>query len=204
MFIGSVPAGTTVSYTLPYTPQFLSLKTTATGDCTSVKATVLGYGNTVDLDNAGLQVCCNPLSKSPFSINQQILPLADGLLNDKTFNISITAGLNAVDVYVHSTCKGQFPIKHVKNTINANTAQDFKKFLVLGSNSFTVADLFSIETNDGMGDNWVLTDAQSQCNLDRAVFGTVISFNNFDQNYRSVKVQASTTRDIYVSALILE
>lgn len=199
MKIFSISSGGNNTVQLNYCPETLLIKSTVAPAKVQVRA--LGEGVICDLDAIGATVMRN--IRNNFSDNNYYaFRLADGLLKNKNIEIEVTAGTAATDVFVYSTGEeGSNYIITERNTVLANTSQEFRKFFALGLGAFNSGDQLTINYNSGV--TQLLNNADEVKALASESHQSVLLIDNLEQDVSSVVVVPSVNTTYYVQRLKL-
>jgi len=151
MQIGTIAAGAGVITTInvQFLPQFLLWNDAAT--LQGLRVNVLGDGNTVDLDTAGLDVFQGVRQYGQVA-NNFLLPLANGIVKNKSVEIIATnGGANAITLYgINMRNNGNIYFQSLKATVVADSGATFRRFAFLGLPNFAATDLLTIGFKDGL------------------------------------------------------
>ena len=199
--LGDFAASTTTTIQVQFVPQFIFFPDVTTVP-TLLQIEVLGEGGTIlNLDGAGCDVMNNINAKGSVA-NGYVFQLADGLIKEKTVQITMTnAVAGTISAYGYSpNGEGSAYAKYEKNTILADSGATFQDFAVLGFDSPTAQDIFNVQLTGGGSDKIGVEEIESYQqifqNYNPVAEGLII--NNTAQQYKSVEVIPSTDRGVYV------
>jgi len=199
MKIFSVDAEDNKTLQLNYCPETLLIKSLDSPSKIQVRA--LGEGVICDLDATGATVMRN-IRNNYSDGNYYAFRLADGLLKNKNIEIEVTAGDNSIEVFVYSTGEeGSCYIITERNTVLANTSQEFRKFFALGLGAFNPGDQLTINYNSGV--TQLLNSADEVKALASESHQSVLLIDNLEQDVTSVVVVPTDNTTYYVQRLKL-
>jgi len=126
--------------------------------------------------------------------------LADGLLVGKNIEIEVEAGAAATDVYCYSTGeKGGNYVVTERNTVLANTSQQFNKFFTLALSAFAAGDMLTVEYADGT--TQLLNDAEEIKALCAETHQDILLLDNLEQDIKSVTHVPTANTTVYIQRL---
>lgn len=160
MLIMSHAGGVSVtqSVQLNFVPEYIAF-TVATAP-SAVRGTAFGDGMITDLDAAGV-LCLGRVRRFGVIANMYIIPIADGIISGKTFELIITsAAAGAFSVYALGQHKGVNYIQCFRQYVNPNSPTPFKQFHFLGFPSAAAADQFDITFRSGLSHKFVREELQ--------------------------------------------
>lgn len=197
MKIGSVPAASTATINLTYVPQFLLIKTPGVAPGVAVKVTAIGDGVLADLDWDGVKALDAIRGVSDLAGVEQ-LALADGLVAGKNCEIVITnaSATDAVDVFAFSQKKGTSYVRSLRNTVLANSGQQFENFAYMGLPAFVTGEIINVTYVDGTNQQLDIEDLKGQTAFNQGVPGQNI--DNLDGMIDLVVLIPTANRTAYV------
>lgn len=209
MKVLSVLGGATGSVDLSYTPQFLLfVPTGGTNMPTVINGTILGEGNTINLNSAGaIRVASNNAQFAGLINLGYCIPVADGVLKNKKFNLTVTQGaVNAVDVYAMSFVNGNVPVITQDQTVIALTQQKFTDFLRVMVTGGTANDEINLMASDGSYNNLSGVELSVLSTMSANYPNTLVSgdvgvnymVDNTHQSYKSFDIKPDTNRIVVV------
>lgn len=190
-------AGVTQTVQINFVPQFLAF-TVATAP-SLVKVTPLGDGPVTDLDAAGV-LCLGRIRRYAVIANMYVIPVADGLIRNKTTELIITsAAAGAFSVYAMADRYGENYIQCIRQTVLANSPQPFRQFHFLGLPSIGANDTLDITFLDGLTHKYtrdelqyLITETQNDT--------TGYNIDNVDpKSIDTVLVNVGVTQTVYVA-----
>lgn len=209
MKVLTIAGGATGTIDLSYTPQFILLVPSGgTNMPTSINGTILGIGNTINLNSAAaIRVAANNSSYAGLINLGYAIPVADGVLKDKKFNLTITQGaVNDVDVYAMSFVNGKVAVTTQDQTVIALTQQKFTDFLRVMVVGGTTADEINLMASDNSYNNLTGVELSSLAAMSANYPNTLASgdigvnymVDNTYQSFKSFDIKPSTNRIIVV------
>lgn len=194
MILGTVLAGVTSTFRLPYCPETLFITSAAVPARVQVRA--LGEGVILDLDAAGLTLL------QGMRLNNNVatfyrLPLADGFLSGKNIEIDVTANA-AQPAVVHEFSTGDRGTNYLlteRTTVLANTTQTFNKFFGLGLSAVNAGDQITINYASGLTQTF-----NSAAEIQAIAIESnnqVLFIDNFDSEIVDVKVVPTAQITVY-------
>ena len=197
MKLFSLAAGANNTIQLNYCPETLLIVSTVAP--TKVQVRALGEGVVLDLDATGAGLMRNIRDNKEVAKNYKFR-LADGLLVGKNIEIEVTAGAAATVVYCYSTGeKGENYVVTERNTVLANTSQQFKKFFTLALSAFAAGDMLTVEFADGT--TQLLNDADEIKALCSETHSDILLLDNLEQDIRSVTHVPTANTTVYIQRL---
>ena len=168
---------------------------------TNFKMNVLGDGNIVDLDAAGLSVLNRAFREYTIE-GKTCLPLADGLIPSKNVDYTFTnSAAQTPSVYVYSQNKASFYIKHHTQKVFAGSGQEISNFVVLGLPNFVDADSLDIEYNNGTIQKMSPEDLRIINSFDQSIQDDVndLYISNAQGNIKKVVFIPNADQAVYLS-----
>lgn len=215
MQVLSVAASSSGSVVIPFTPQWLGILPGAAGTVTSVLAKTLGIGVSADLDSTGLSLLGRPRVQAPFvgPNRMWLVPLADGLLKDRTCQVDIVTGAGGtVTVFALAARSGKIPFINGRQTILANTAYTVDKMFQAASDT-TGTDSVTLISNPLIeGEPSIVHQiAPSELRALAVMFACYSSgtdwdaavLDNWNQNFKSLTIQPTAQRTMYFTKAAL-
>lgn len=182
--IGIVAASTTTTFNLTYLPQYLAFTTGTTPS--AIKVNALGDGVIMDIDDTGIDAI-KTIRRAGENTNSYFLPLANGIIEGKNCEISVTnATASDFTLYGSSKQKGYAYVQSIRQSCLANSGVDFRDFAYIAFPSMGANDELNVTFKDGhtqkfyrdelqewLGDNQ--NDIASQYNLDNLNGGVKVA-----------------------------
>ena len=194
MKVGTATHAATTQLNLQFCPQYLSI---AGGTVTSVKVDVLGAGTILDLDANGLAAVGYRDLKAVTS-GTFLLPLADGLVKNKTLVITIvnTHVSADADVCAFSYNEGSVYIKSETQTVLANNNPMLYNFAQVWLPNLASGDKVTCEFADGTNQIFEREELGLMSTLQQATSQYLV--DNKLQTYSNIRVLVATTQSVYV------
>jgi len=182
---------------LNYCPETLLILSNAAPAKVQVRA--LGEGVILDLDATGAFLMRNIRDNKAIANNYKFR-IADGLLVGKNIEIEVTAGAAQTVVYCYSTGeKGENYVVTERNTVLANTSQQFKKFFTLALSDFESGDMLTVEYADGT--TQLLNEGIEIQSLCAETHQDILLLDNLEQDIRSVTHVPQSDTTVYIQRL---
>jgi hypothetical protein len=194
MILGTVLAGATGTFRLPYCPETLFITGAAVPARVQVRA--LGEGVILDLDAAGLTLLQGMRLNTNVATFYR-LPLADGFLVGKNIEIDVTANA-AQPAVVHEFSTGDKGTNYLlteRTTVLANTSQTFDRFFGLGLSAVNAGDQITVNYKSGLSQTFNAA-AEIQA-LAIESNNQVLFIDNFDSEIVDVKVVPTAQITVY-------
>ena len=194
MKVGTATHAATTQLNLQFCPQYLSI---SGGTITSVKVDVLGAGTIMDLDAAGLAAVGYRDLKAVTS-GLFLLPLADGLVKNKTLVITIvnTHVSADADVCAFSYNEGSVYIKSETQTVLANNNPMLYNFAQVWLPNLASGDKVTAEFADGTNQIFEREELGLMSTQQQATSQYLV--DNKLQTYSNIRVLVATTQSVYV------
>lgn len=198
MKIGNAAANATTTINLQFLPQYLTFDDATT--ISALKVTVLGDGTILDVNQKGILALRKYRLLGQASAARSMIPLANGIILNKTVQIVIVNAANASDVYATSIQKGSMYLQTIGNAVLLNSGYKFEKFAALAIPDLAAADEVNVEFIDGLVQKLELNEidllsffSENQIN---------VAFDNFAKNIKSVQITPAATQTVFLSRWI--
>ena len=188
-----------------YVPEFLIFKKTTGALPTACRVTVNGTKVILDLDtNAMKAIAVNRNNADP-SATYIKLPLADGLIQNKNIQISVTcaATTDSNDIlFFHRNKDGKTLVNSIRQKVFQSSATKFKSFGLLFVDGAAAGDSFNVTMNDGLIHPWTLDEVLLETYETTSGGNNLAIFDNLELNYKEVEVILAADR--YVTMMFFE
>lgn len=209
MQVLSVPASSNGSIIIPFVPQWLGILPGAAGTITAVQAQTLGVGTSIDLDSQGVNILGRPRVSGTFVGNNRmwLIPCADGIIKDKTMNLSLTTGAGGtVTCFALGRRQGRIPYINNRTTTTIGTYYSVKGFFQCGSDvastdQITVVGRPLFEGEKALTHQITFSELRAMANLfsnsSTATDWDIALLDNWSQDWDEIGFQTVAARTVY-------
>lgn len=189
-------AGIVTTIDIQFVPQAILITGAAT-QLTGLKVEVLGQNlPIVDLDANGI-TAIGQHRRLGLTANTYIIPVADGIITDKTVRITLTnSAAQTPAVYAFGTQKGTGFVCSSKQPLLANSNTTFDNFAALFCPALAATtDLATITYQDGLSQIWERSDMQQYSGLFQNTPSYLI--DNLDGSVKRVNLNVAAAQTVY-------